>query len=140
MIKFVRLGGMIGKSSHTILEKISKYADIDRNENDWINRDQFDRAGKQCSILISTLNEDRLYGVLKGSGSFGDAIYFKIPLIIPSHCDPCKEFSDISIYYKNENQLLDLIKSDNQYEKYFKDKTIIKTIYVKDRLINLILK
>ena len=40
----------------------------------------------------------------------------------------------------NENQLLDLIKSDNQYEKYFKDKTIIKTIYVKDRLINLILK
>ena len=36
--------------------------------------------------------------------------------------------------------LLNLIKSDDQYKKYFKDKTIIKTIYVKGRLINLILK
>ena len=40
----------------------------------------------------------------------------------------------------DEDQLLKLIKSDNQYKKYFKDMTIIKTIYVKDRLINLILK
>ena len=44
---------------------------------------------------------------------------------------------DINI---NETQLLNLIKSDNQYTKYFKDKTIIKIIYVKGRLINLILK
>ena len=40
----------------------------------------------------------------------------------------------------DENKLIDLIKSDDQYKKYFKDKTIIKTIYVKGRLINLILK
>ena len=40
----------------------------------------------------------------------------------------------------NENKLIDLIKSDDQYKKYFKDKTIIKTIYVKDRLINLLFK
>ena len=40
----------------------------------------------------------------------------------------------------NEKELLNLIESDNQYKKYFKDKTIIKIIYVKNRLINLILK
>ncbi len=40
----------------------------------------------------------------------------------------------------DEKELVMLIKSDNQYKKYFEDKTIIKTIYVKDRLINLILK
>ena len=45
--------------------------------------------------------------------------------------------SDVNI---DKDQLLKLIKSDNQYQKYFKDMTIIKTIYVKDRLINLILE
>ena len=40
----------------------------------------------------------------------------------------------------DEKELLNLIKSDDQYKKYFKDKTIIKIIYVKGRLINLILK
>ena len=40
----------------------------------------------------------------------------------------------------DEKELLNLIESDNQYKKYFKDKTIIKIIYVKNRLINLILK
>ena len=40
----------------------------------------------------------------------------------------------------DEKQLVDLINSDDQYKNYFKDKTIIKTIYVKGRLINLILK
>ncbi len=40
----------------------------------------------------------------------------------------------------NEKQLISIIKSDEQFLKYFEDKTIIKTIYVKDRLINLILK
>jgi len=40
----------------------------------------------------------------------------------------------------NEKELLKLIKLNDTYKKYFKDKTIIKTIYVKGRLINLILK
>ena len=40
----------------------------------------------------------------------------------------------------DKDQLLKIIKSDNQFKKYFKDMAIIKTIYVKDRLINLILK
>jgi leucyl-tRNA synthetase len=40
----------------------------------------------------------------------------------------------------DEKQLINMIQSDNEYKKYILDKTIIKTIYVKDRLINLILK
>ena len=40
----------------------------------------------------------------------------------------------------DENIIINLIKSDKQFTNYFKDKTIKKTIYVKDRLINLILE
>ena len=47
------------------------------------------------------------------------------------------EMCDVNI---EEKELLKLIKLNDKYKKYFKDKTIKKTIYVKDRLINLILK
>ena len=40
----------------------------------------------------------------------------------------------------DEKKIVNIIESENQYKKYFEDKVIIKTIYVKDRLINLILK
>ena len=40
----------------------------------------------------------------------------------------------------DEKELLSAVKSENQYKKYFEDREIIKTIYVKSRLINLILK
>jgi leucyl-tRNA synthetase len=39
----------------------------------------------------------------------------------------------------DEKKILELIKSQEQYKNYLKDTTIKKTIYVKDRLINLIL-
>jgi len=40
----------------------------------------------------------------------------------------------------NETKLLNMIKLKDEYKKYLEDKMIIKTIYVKDRLVNLILK
>ena len=40
----------------------------------------------------------------------------------------------------DEKKIIELIKSENHYKSYFKDKTIKKTIYVKGRLINLILE
>jgi len=40
----------------------------------------------------------------------------------------------------DESKILEIIKSQKQYEIYIKDKTIKKTIYVKDRLINLIIE
>ena len=39
----------------------------------------------------------------------------------------------------DENKIINLIKAEKQYTNYLKDKTIKKIIYVKDRLINLIL-
>ncbi len=39
----------------------------------------------------------------------------------------------------DENIIVNLIKAEKQYTNYLKDKTIKKVIYVKDRLINLIL-
>ena len=40
----------------------------------------------------------------------------------------------------DQDKLLNMIKSENHYKKYFEDKEIIKVIYVKSRLINLLLK
>ena len=40
----------------------------------------------------------------------------------------------------SEKEILDKIKSDKNYDKFLLNKKIIKTIYVKDRLINLIIK
>ena len=40
----------------------------------------------------------------------------------------------------DKNDLLKIIQQNDKYKKYLKDTTIIKTIYVKGRLINLILK
>ncbi len=40
----------------------------------------------------------------------------------------------------DEKKLLNMIKLKEEYKKYLEDKMIIKTIYVKDRLVNLILK
>jgi len=40
----------------------------------------------------------------------------------------------------DEDKLLNVIKSENHYKKYLEDKEIIKVIYVKSRLINLLLK
>ena len=40
----------------------------------------------------------------------------------------------------DESKILEIIKLQKQYEIYIKDKTIKKTIYVKDRLINLIIE
>ncbi len=40
----------------------------------------------------------------------------------------------------DKNELLEIIKQNDNYKKYLKDKAIIKTIYVKGRLINLMLK
>ena len=42
--------------------------------------------------------------------------------------------------YIDEDKLLNVIKSENHYKKYLEDKEIIKVIYVKSRLINLLLK
>ena len=38
----------------------------------------------------------------------------------------------------DESKILEIIKSQKQYEIYIKDKTIKKTIYVKNKIINII--
>ncbi len=40
----------------------------------------------------------------------------------------------------NEKTLINDIKNNNLYNKYFENKKILRSIYVKDKLINLILE
>jgi leucyl-tRNA synthetase len=40
----------------------------------------------------------------------------------------------------DEDSVLKIIKNDSSLDKYFAEKKIFKTIYIKDRIINLILK
>ena len=52
-----------------------------------------------------------------------------------------KKRSTITVEYDcSENLILEQIKETKLVEKYIKDKSIIKTIYVKNRLINIIIK
>ena len=52
-----------------------------------------------------------------------------------------KKRGNISINKKdNEDDIIEKIKKMSLIEKYFKDKKIYKTIYIKERLINIIIK
>jgi hypothetical protein len=101
----------------------------------FLDVDEFDNLGSSCDILISPLINDKNYGTVNGSGSFGDAVYLRKPIIIPQRVDPMHEFSDISFYYENymdliyifENIELFLNKYDsNNLEKYSSDNVYSK--------------
>ena len=66
--------------------------------------------GKTCKFLISTLKDRKIYGDYKSSGTFGDAIFLKKPMIAPIFSDPKKEFSSFCFYYKNKKNFQKLLK------------------------------
>jgi hypothetical protein len=53
------------------------------------------------------------YGTFKGSGTFGDAIYLKKKVIIPTHVDPSCEFEEIALFYHDISGLSVLFNSLN---------------------------
>ena len=93
------------------LEKLTKV----NFTNGFLSAEEFEIRGSQCDLLISPLQKHFEYGTYKGSGSFGDAIFLRKKIILPSYVDPKKEFIDISIYYDNKDGLLNIFANIEDY-------------------------
>ena len=109
-IEFVTLGNSNGGSSNPVLSELMKLVDVDTTGG-WISVDEFDTRGASCHLLISPLKPAMEYGTYKGSGTFGDAIYLKKKVIIPSHVDPFYEFEEIACYYTDVERLTELFSN-----------------------------
>jgi hypothetical protein len=82
-----------------------------------------------CDLLISPLRSSMEYGLYKGSGTFGDAVYLRKKVIIPSHVDPLYEFKETALYYDNIeslsqifiniDKLIEARVSDSFYRKFY---------------------
>jgi len=130
---FVTLGNSKGGLDNEILFELSQLSKVDITEG-WISAEEFEKRGILCDVLISPLKKEMEYGTYKGSGTFGDAIYLRKKLIIPSYTDPRKEFSEISMYYDSIDGLANIFNTikdgfDNKITEDFYIKFTTKTIY-----------
>jgi len=105
---FYILGECRNGHKNVILQSLQRHVDVSFPDG-YLSADDFDEIGVSCHILISPLSTNYEYGTFKGSGSFGDAIYLRKRILIPSFVDPQGEFSDISFYYSNESDLTKLL-------------------------------
>ncbi len=143
---FVTLGNTNGGRTNKILMDLEKLVDIDITDG-WISAEDFEKRGESCNLLISPLKSSMEYGLYKGSGTFGDAVYLRKKVIIPSHIDPFYEFKETSIYYDNVESLSQifinmdaLIKSgisDSFYKKFYSSEVYkeIKKVIIRKGLI-----
>ncbi len=106
---FVTLGGVLGGAHHKVVRSISRYAEVDWIDG-WVSAEDFDRRGASCHLLLSPLREGK-YGKFNGSGSFGDTIYLRKRIILPLSADKDREFDEVSIYYRNSDELLAIFKN-----------------------------
>ena len=93
---------------NSIAEEISNLAQIDVIGG-FITPKEFIQRGNRCDILISPLKKEFEYGTYKGSGTWGDAVYLKKKMLVPSFCDPMKEFKKTFIYYDGPKNLADIL-------------------------------
>ena len=113
---FVTLGNTNGGTSNKILIELKKLVDVDITDG-WISAEDFDKRGAMCDLLISPLKSSMEYGLYKGSGTFGDAVYLRKKVIIPSHVDPFCEFKEASLYYNNTESLSKIFMNIDEFIK-----------------------
>lgn len=109
-MEFVTLGNSNGGHSNPVMSELMKLVEVDTTDG-WISVDEFDARGASCHLLISPLKPVMEYGTYKGSGTFGDAIYLKKKVIIPTHVDPFYEFEEIGLFYQDIGDLSVLFNS-----------------------------
>ncbi len=139
---FITLGQCRDKNSMKILMELEKLVEVNYIRG-FISSEEFDIRGSVCNLLISPLKKSLEYGTYKGSGSFGDAVYLRKKIIIPTYVDPLKEFNEISFYYedveclaklfKNIDQIVNLETHKNFYNKFSSKKVFnnIKKVALK---------
>lgn len=106
---FVTLGRCFGGAENPVIRRLEEYCEVDTKEG-LLTEFEFANRGQGCDVLIAPLNENKAHGTLHGSGSFGDAIFLKKQMILPSFADKGKEFGAFCIYYKNHQNLTSIFK------------------------------
>jgi hypothetical protein len=101
------LGENIKGISEKIIKKFNKYKIF--YPKSYLKDDAFIQWGSKCNILLSLNRNNLFYGSLKGSGSYGDAIFLQKPLVVPNFFDKKKEFKDFMLYYKNSSEFKKII-------------------------------
>jgi hypothetical protein len=101
------LGENIKYTSDKIIKKFIKYNIY--YPKSYLKDDDFNKWGSKCDILLSLNRNNLYYGSLKGTGSYGDAIFLQKPLVAPYFFDKKKEFKDFIIYYKNYSEFKKII-------------------------------
>lgn len=105
---FVTLGRCFGGVDNPVIKKLREYCDVDVQDG-LLTEFEFANRGQGCNILIAPLNENKAHGTLHGSGSIGDAIFFKKQMILPLFADQRKEFSLFCRYYENHQNLTSIL-------------------------------
>lgn len=71
----------------------------------------YDANTKSTHLLIAPLKKGFNYGIKKGTGAFGDALYANRKVIIPKFACSDNEFDGVALYYENAKDLVKLLKS-----------------------------
>lgn len=109
-IGLVTLGMCAGGADHPVIRRLSALVEVDCRDG-FLSEGEFVERGMSCALLLSPLTPAKAYGVFNGSGSFGDAICLRRPMILPRFADPRQEFAPVCIYYAATGELADIFRN-----------------------------
>lgn len=107
-MKFIILGRCQGGLENRVIQYIRSFVRVEYINDNLSERD-FALNGSACDVLLAPLSKQMPYGLLKGTGAFGDAIYLQRKLLIPDFSDPQREFDRFCLYYQNSIELASLL-------------------------------
>jgi hypothetical protein len=113
-LMFVTLGMCMGGREHPAIARLAAHVEVDVQAG-VLSEDEFVERGCSCDLLISPLTLRKAYGVLNGSGSFGDAIFLRKKMILPRFADPRDEFAALCIYYADARELADVFRNAERH-------------------------
>ena len=109
-ISFTILGHTYCKEAPKIIDGLRNFVDV-VTINSFLSEEEFKFYGKGCSFLLSPLKNDKPYGTLAGTGSFGDFIFLSRTIILPMKVDPLQEFGKFCLYYNDINGLKNIFEN-----------------------------
>ena len=109
-ISFTILGHTYCKEAPKIIDGLRNFVDV-VTINSFLSEEDFKFYGKGCSFLLSPLKNDKPYGTLAGTGSFGDFIFLSRTIILPMKVDPLQEFGKFCLYYNDINGLKNIFEN-----------------------------
>lgn len=99
-LELVFLGGIVSPESYIELEEFAEMVTISFSQS-FLTASDFYVLGSGCNFLIAPLRLDRGYGLVKGSGAFGDAVGLGKWILAPDSTVPGEEYLDLIETYKD---------------------------------------